>query len=188
MFDFSNKEKIRNLKIKTTIRIIQKLLNGDLFNSNKDDEYLYTIFNTYFIEIMPFVFDFFREVSNSKLPVNIENLLEYKKTNRGSRDIQFKYLKIHYEERLEHQSMCLTFKDFLIIYNITKSNEDILGDKTGLVYKTYKKITYHEDNLKSKVENDKKNFKKTFIYLSKFVFDEELSKKMNSKKEQKLSF
>ena len=188
MFDFSNKEKIRNLKIKTTIRIIQKLLNGDLFNSNKDDEYLYTIFNTYFIEIMPFVFDFFREVSNSKLPVNIENLLEYKKTNRGIRDIQFKYLKIYYEERLEHQSMCLTFKDFFIIYNIIKSNEDILGDKTGLVYKTYKKITYHEDNLKSKVENDKKNFKKTFIYLSKLVFDEELSKKMNSKKEQKLSF
>jgi hypothetical protein len=189
MFDFSNKEKIRNLKIKTTIRIIQKLLNGELFNSTKNDEYLYTIFNPYFIEIMPFIFDFFREVSNSKLPVNIENLLECKKTKKGKRDIQFKYLKIHSEERLEHQSMCLTFKDFLIIYNIIKSNEEyILGDKTGLVYKTYKKVTYHESDLKSKVENDKKNFKKTFIYLSKLVFDEELSKKMNSKKEQKLSF
>ena len=191
MFDLT-KEKDRNLKIKTTIKILQKLLNGELYNSTINDEYLYTIFNPYFIEIMPFIFEFFREVSNSKLPVNIEKLLEIKKSpnNReNERDIQFNYLKIHYEERLEHQSMCLTFKDFLIIYNIIKSNEEaILGDKSGLVYKTYKKITYHEDNLKSKVENDKKNFKKTFIYLSKLNFDEELSKKMNSKKEQKISF
>ena len=183
MFDFS-KDKNRNLKIKTTIKIIQKLLNGELYNSTINDEYLFTIFNPYFIEIMPFIFDFFREVSNSKLPVNIENLLEKKERN-----IEFNFLKIHPEERLEHQSMCLTFKDILIIYNIIKSNEtEILGDKTGIIYKTYKKITYHEDNLKKKVENDEKNFEKHFIFFSKLVLDDELKKKMESKKEEKLSF
>ena len=189
MFDFS-KDKYRNLKIKTTIKVLQKLLNGELYNSIVNDEYLYTIFNPYFIEVMPFIFDFFREITNSKLPINIEKLLESKKNNKEKeRDIQFNYLKIHLEERLEHQSMCFTFKDFLIIYNIIKSKEEeILGDKSGLIYKTYKKITYHEDNLKSKVDNDAKNFKKTFIYLSKINYDEELSQKMNSQKEQKLSF
>ena len=194
IFDFT-KDKNRNLKIKITIKILQKLLNGELFNSTINDEYLYTIFNPYFIEIMPFIYDFFREVCNSKLPVNIENLLETKKVyeKKGGkmpeRKIQFDFLANHPEERLEHQSICLTFKDILIIYNIIKSKEiEILGDKTGLVYKTYKKITYHEDNLKSKVENDNKNFKKTFIYFSKLVLDKELKEKMNSKKEQKLSF
>ena len=183
MFDFS-KDKNRNLKIKTTIKIMQKLLNGELYNSTENDDYLFTIFNPYFIEIMPYIFDFFREVSNSKLPVNIENLLEKK-----DRDIEFNFLKIHPEERLEHQSLCLTFKDILIIYNIIKSKEtEILGDKTGLIYKTYKKITYHEENLQKKVENDEKNSQKSFIFFSKLVLDEELKKKMNSKKEEKLSF
>jgi hypothetical protein len=199
IFDFT-KDKNRNLKIKITIKVLQKLLNGELFNSTKNDEYLYTIFNPYFIEIMPFIYDFFREVSNSKLPVNIETLLENKKMIENQiksgnkeklpeRSIKFDFLNIHPEERLEHQSMCLTFSDILIIYNIIKSKEiEILGDKTGLIFKTYKKITYHEDNLKSKVENDKKNFKKTFIYFSKLVLDKDLKEKMNSKKEQKLSF
>ena len=194
MFDFTkdkNNNKVRNLKIKTTIRILQKLLNGELFNSFQNDEYLYSIFNPYFIEIMPFIFDFFREVANSKLPSNIETLLEIKRDNESeqNRNIEFNFLKFHPEERLEHQSMCLTFKDILIIYNIIKSkDEEILGDKTGLIFKTYKKVTYHEDNLKSKVDNDEKNSKKTFIYLSKLVLDEDLKKKMNSKKDQKLSF
>ena len=194
MFNFNkdkNNNKVRNLKIKTTIKILHKLLNGELYDSTKSDEYLYTIFNPYFIEIMPFIFDFFREVSNSKLPSNIENLLEIKKDNDSNqnKNIQFNYLKNHPEERLEHQSITLTFKDIFIIYNIIKSNESaIFPDKTNIIYKIYKKITYNEDNLKSKVENDEKNFKKTFLYFSKLVLDEDLKKKINSQKDQKLSF
>ena len=198
IFDFT-KDKNRNLKINYTIKILQKLLNGELFNSTIKDEYFFTIFNPYFIEIMPYIYDFFREVSNSKLPANIEtllennkkleNLLKARKKEEIERKIKFDYLANHPEERLEHQSMCLTFKDILIIYKIIKSqDEEILGEKTGLVFKTFKKITYHEDNLKSKVENDQKNFKNSFIYFSKLVLDNELKEKMNSKKEQKLSF
>ena len=198
MFDFT-KDKNRNLKIKTTIKVLQKLLNGEFYNSTINDEYLYTIFNPYFIEIMPFIFDFFREVSNSKLPVNIEKLLEIKKNlyehpekiteKESERNIQFDFLKFHPEERLEHQSMCLTFKQLLIIFNIIKSkDEEILGEKTGVFYKTYKKITFHEAHLKSKVENDEKNQKKTFLFFSKLILDKDLKEKMNSKKDQKLSF
>lgn len=194
MFNFNkdkNDNKVRNLKISTTIKILNKLLKGELFESTKSDEYLYTIFNPYFIEIMPFIFDFFREVSNSKLPSNLETLLEIKKGNgdEKNKNIQFNYLKSHIEERLEHQSITLTYKDIFIIYNIIKSNEAVIfPDKTNIIYKIYKKITYNEDNLKSKVENDEKNSKKTFLYFSKLVLDEELKKKINSQKDQKISF
>jgi hypothetical protein len=198
IFDFT-KDKNRKFKINTTVKVLQKLLNGEFYNSSINDEYLYTIFNPYFIEIMPFIFDFFREVSNSKLPVNIEKLLEIKRNtyenpgkNGGKdseRNIEFDFLKFHPEERLEHQSICLTFKQLLIIYNIIKSKEEeILGEKTGIFYKTYKKITFHEAHLKSKVENDEKNQKKTFLYFSKLILDKDLKEKMNSKKDQKLSF
>ena len=188
MFDFS-KDKSRNVKIKTAIKILQRLINLDLYKSITDEEYFYTIFNPYFIEIMPYIFDFYREISNAKLPVNIEQLLIQKKENVKDKNIKYNYLTIHPEERLEHQSMCMTFKDIITVYNIIKSNEaEILGDKTNLTYKTYKKITYNEDNLKSKVDNDEKNSTKTFIFFSKLVLDEDLKTKMNSQKEQKLSF
>ncbi len=188
MFDFS-KDKSRNAKIKTAIKILQRLINLDLYKSIIDEEYFYTIFNPYFIEIMPYIFDFYREISNAKLPVNIEQLLIQKKENMKDKNIKYNYLTIHPEERLEHQSMCMTFKDILTVYNIIKSNEaEILGDKTNLTFKTYKKITYNEDNLKSKVDNDEKNSSKTFIFFSKLVLDEDLKTKMNSQKEQKLSF
>ena len=188
MFDFS-KDKSRNTKIKTVIKVIQKLINCELYNSTLNDEYLYTIFNPYFIEIMPYIFEFYREMSNTKLPINIENLLQQKSENLPVRTIKYNYLSLHPEERLEHQSMCMTFKDIFTLYNIIKSNEnEILGDKTSIIYKTYKKITYNEDHLKSKVENDENNSKKTFIFFSKLVLDDDLKEKVNSKKDQKLSF
>ena len=62
MFDFT-KDKGRNSKIKTTKKIIQKLINFELYNSTLNDECLYTIFNPYFIEIMPYIFDFYRDIT-----------------------------------------------------------------------------------------------------------------------------
>ena len=45
----------------------------------------------------------------------------------------------------------LTWKEFLIIYNIIKSNEDrILLDKESIIYKTYKKITFQKATFKKK--------------------------------------
>ena len=188
MFDFL-KDKNRNLKMKTSIKIIQKLLNFEFYNSTKSEEYCYTLFNPYFVEIMPFIYDFYREISNSKLPINIEQLLIQKKDNVKNEEIRYSYLELHPEERLEHQSMCMSFHDIKTVYNIIKSNDtQILGDKNTLKYKTFKKITYNEDNLESKIENDEKNSTKTFLYFSKLVLDEDLKIKLNSKKDQKLSF
>ena len=145
----------------------------------KKKEEDYTIFNPYFIEIMPHNIEFFRNISSTKLPINIEKLLEYKKNNsttteeetksnhpKEERNIEFNFLKAHPEERLEHQSMCMTWKDFEAIYNIIKSNESgTVGDKDGIIYKTYKKMTFHEATLKKKMDTDANNSKKTYIIL-----------------------
>ena len=198
MFDFTKDRKInkeRDLKIKTIINIIQKIFIGDFFDNNKSEESPFTLFNIYFIEIMPFIIDFFREISNTKLPINIEKLLEIKKealsgsTPSTEKNIEFNFLKYHPEERLEHQSMCLTLKEFLIIYYIIKNNEkEIVGDKAGIVYKTYKRLTYHEDNFKEKIDKEEKNSTRTYIYFSKLVLDDNLSAKINSQKDQNFSF
>ena len=162
---------------------------------------------------MPHVIEFFRNISSTKLPINIEKLLEYRKNNANNktsnenetnkdtntssnnndkkeeRNIEFDFLKAHPEERLEHQSMCITWKEFEAIYNIIKSNESgIVGEKEGIVYKTYRKMTFHENTLKKKMEADENNGKRTYIYLAKLVLDDELKEKIEAKRDKKFSF
>lgn len=196
IYNFQNNNE-RNPKIKNLKIVMKKLCSGELFNSNNKNEYLYTVFNPYFLEIMPFLFQIIDEITTSKLPKNIEELLEIKKKsgNAGNnqeiqkRNIDFNFLKNHPEERLEHQLIFLTLKDLQIILDIIKSNDEyILGDKNNTFYKTYKKITYHLDNLAELVEEDEKNYKMSVIYFSKLIFDNELKEKMSLKKENKLSF
>ena len=189
MYDY-NKDKNRNLKIKTAIKILQKFINCELYNSTKSDEYFFTIFNPYFIEIMPFMIEFYRELSSSKLPINIEKLLINKKENKqDNSNIKYDYLKMHPEERLEHQSICITYKDILTLYEVIKNNEnELLIDNTNIMAKYLKKLKFHEKDLKEKVQKDEENSKKTFIYFSELISDDDLKKLLNLKKEQNLSF
>ena len=197
MYNF-NKEKetsnLRGLKIINITKVIKKLLRGELYDATKKNEENYTIFNSYFIEIMPHVIEFFRNISSTKLPINIEKLIEYKKNpgnsnNKEGKNIEFDFLKAHPEERLEHQSMCITWKEFVTIYNIIKSNEiGIVGDNDSIVFKTYKKMIYHEKTLEKKIDTDANNSKRTYIYLAKLVLDDELKEKIEAKRDKKFSF
>ena len=214
MYNFEKRNfQLRGSKIILIAKVLKKLLRGELYDETKKNEENFTIFNSYFIEIMPHVIEFFRNISSTKLPINIEKLLEYRKNNANNktsnenetnkdtntssnnndkkeeRNIEFDFLKAHPEERLEHQSMCITWKEFEAIYNIIKSNESgIVGEKEGIVYKTYRKMTFHENTLKKKMEADENNGKRTYIYLAKLVLDDELKEKIEAKRDKKFSF
>ena len=236
MFDFSKDPKIhneRNNKIITMNKVLKKLLRGQLYNSSKKNEVNYTLFNTYFIEIMPYVIAFFKNITSVKLPANIEMLIEEKKMQklneinnntrssamrtsliknllphsikrisaeipqetllslspRNNISIEFNFLKMHPEERIEHQSLCLTWKDILMIYNIIKSDEiGIVGDSDGIISKTFNKLTFHEETFQKKIEKDAKEGKKTYIYMSKLVMDDKLKIKIEENKDKKFSF
>ena len=82
MFDFSKDKKLhneRNKKIIAMNKVLKKLLRGQLYD-NSGNEYPYTLFNSYFIEMMPYIIDFFTNLISVKLPSNIEQLLEYFKS------------------------------------------------------------------------------------------------------------
>ena len=237
MFDFSKDKKIqneRNYKILSMNKVLKKLLRGQLYDSSKKNEVYFSIFNSYFIEIMPYVIEFFKNITCVKLPVNIEMLLEEKKilklnelnsmntsssvnlrnsliknlmphsgrkitsqtlknpissVPQNKASIEFNFLKMHPEERIEHQSLCFTWKDFLIIYNIIKSDEvGILGDPQGIISKTYKKMSFHEETLKKKMDKDEKEGKKTYIYMTKLIMDDKMKEKITETKDKKFSF
>ena len=78
-------------KIESIILIINKLLQGKLFNANEPNEKAYAIFNTYFIEILPSLFKFFDALKNVELPIFIQNLINERKNkfnnnNKNSND------------------------------------------------------------------------------------------------------
>ena len=205
MYNFENEKDISNLrclKIICITKVLKKLLRCELYDGQNQKESIFTIFNPYFIEIMPHIIDFFRNISSTKLPINIEKLIELKKNSsskggetsssdipKEEKNIEFDFLKAHPEEKLEHQSMCMTWRDIEAIYYIIKSNESgIVGDKEGIVYKTYKKITFHEATLKKKLETDANNSKRTYIYFAKLILDDELKEKNEAKRDKKFSF
>ena len=80
LFDFSIDKTLLNERSKKIIvmnKVLKKLLRGQLYDSS-GNEYFFTLFNPYFIEIMPYVIDFFNNLISVKLPSNIEKLLEEK--------------------------------------------------------------------------------------------------------------
>ena len=203
MYNFLKEKEIsnlRNAKIIVISKVLKKLLRGEFYDSNKENELPYILFNSYFIELMPHVIDFFRNISSTKLPFNIEKLLEFKKAktiNQSSdeqRNIEFDFLKAHNEERMEHQSICISLKELFAIYNIlkTESNgEYILGDKNdkkNIQYKTYSKLSFHIDNLNKINDKDIQESKKTYVFFTQLIADEKLNEKINEKKDKKISF
>ena len=203
MYNFLKEKEIsnlRNAKIIVISKVLKKLLRGEFYDSNKENELPYILFNSYFIELMPHVIDFFRNISSTKLPFNIEKLLEFKKAktiNQSSdeqRNIEFDFLKAHNEERMEHQSICISLKELFAIYNILKTDnngEYILGDKNdkkNIQYKTYSKLSFHIDNLNKINDKDIQESKKTYVFFTQLIADEKLNEKINEKKDKKISF
>ena len=96
---------------------------------------------------------------------------------------------MHPEERIELQALCLNYRDILMIYNIIKSNaEDTVGDKEGIVYKTFKKLTFHEEAIKKKIEKEESEGKRIYLCMTKLIMDDKLKEKMTEKKDKKFSF
>ena len=225
LFDFSIDKTLLNERSKKIIvmnKVLKKLLRGQLYDSS-GNEYFFTLFNPYFIEIMPYVIDFFNNLISVKLPSNIEKLLEEKQklnssTNPNSSNLkeqqsnndkniientrsnqesqneikvskEFNFIEMHPEERIEHQSFCINYKEILMIYNIIKSNEEkIVGDQNSIVYKTYKKLSFHVESIRKKMEKEENEGKRTFLCLTKLAMDDKLKEKINEKKDKKFSF
>ena len=225
LFDFSIDKTLLNERSKKIIvmnKVLKKLLRGQLYDSS-GNEYFFTLFNPYFIEIMPYVIDFFNNLISVKLPSNIEKLLEEKQklnsnTNSNPSNLkeqqsnndkniientrsnqesqneikvskEFNFIEMHPEERIEHQSFCINYKEILMIYNIIKSNEEkIVGDQNSIVYKTYKKLSFHVESIRKKMEKEENEGKRTFLCLTKLAMDDKLKEKINEKKDKKFSF
>ena len=184
-YNFDNKDsELRNSKLKVLIEIMKKLLKDELFDSSKKGEEKYTIFNPYFIEVMPHIIEFFKNLSSTELPNYIQSSIE------EGKNIEYKFLEVHPEEQLEYQSMCINWTEFIEIYKILKLNPTLYFNETSYEYKCLGQLIGKEDLLNTKIENDENNFKKSYVYFfneMSFVNDQ-LKEKITGGKTKKVAF
>ena len=184
-YNFDNKvEDLRNIKLKALIEIMKKLLKDELFDSSKKGEEKYTIFNPYFIEVMPHIIEFFKNLSSTELPNYIQSSI-----NEGKK-LEYKYLEIHPEEQFEYQSMCINWTEFIEIYKVLKSNPTLYFVEETKEYKALKQLMNNEDMFKTKIDNDENNLKKSYVYFfnEKSFINDQLKEKMTGQKNKKVAF
>ena len=184
-YNFDNKvEDLRNIKLKALIEIMKKLLKDELFDSSKKGEEKYTIFNPYFIEVMPHIIEFFKNLSSTELPNYIQSSI-----NEGKK-LEYKYLEIHPEEQFEYQSMCINWTEFIEIYKVLKSNPTLYFVEETSEYMALKQLMNNEDMFYTKIENDEKNLKKSYVYFfnEKSFINDQLKEKMTGQKNKKVAF
>ena len=191
-YNFENEDAdLRNSKLNILIEILKKLLKDELFDSSKKDEKNYTIFNPYFIEVMPHIIEFFKNLSSAELPIYIQNSINEEK------NIEYKYLEVHPEEQFEYQSMCINWTEFIEIYKIIKKNPTFYikkmkednKDETK-EFKALNKLIYYEKMFNNKIEDDEKNLKKSYIFFFNEIFfiNGQLKEKITGKKTKKVAF
>ena len=186
LINLNNKEEINII-----ITVLKKLSEGLFFNSLKPNELYFTLFNHYFLEIEPFIIKIFESLRNIYLPKSLEKIIENINFNDKNIEMNYNYNYIEYrpEERVDFQSICFTYDILFLMYTIIKENENEFDIKNNnIISKYFKRLTFLEKIINKKIENDIKNNKKTFIYITNPIFDKNLEEIMKKKKNKKFNF
>ena len=126
--------------------ILQKLVSFKLYeNSPKVEGNDYLPFNKYFLEVIPKVFDFYKLITEVKLPHFIEELLNH---NISIEDFHFDYFKENPNEVLFHKSIFLNIDEFNAIFKNLNNNKDKL-----LHYEGNKNSINNKENIAKKEKN-----------------------------------
>ena len=140
--------------------VLEKFISGDLFYENDN----YVPFNSFFIEKMPKLIEFFDLINNVKLPCFIDKLLN----DKLSEDYSYDYFKENPEENIFYRNICFNL-DILysLIINAEKSK-----DKIFLTDKSLEKLISNKkklENLRNKKEGiDDENII-TFFFISDII-------------------
>lgn len=176
--------------MKIISNILKKIYRGILFDSTTERDY--TLFNHYIIEIAPEIKNFFKNLIDVILPLQLENLLsESYSFNEDYEEIEFEQPKIAYnyfteytDEIVKMQSICFSIPDFLIIWNLFNLNKnDYKND--SIFYKSLEKINYQENYLTNIVNNNENSIQ--FFLLSNTTYNPSKKKYLN-KEEKSYTF
>ena len=109
--------KLSKENIKVIVEVLKKAISGNLFLVEDNG---YTLFNKYIINILPQIFDIVNDINKDcTLPEFINKLI-----NKGKIE-SYDYFKENEEENIQYQSICISFKEIIILINIIDKNKDL---------------------------------------------------------------
>lgn len=138
-------------------KIIKKINIGYFFESSSDMNL--TIFNHYFIEIMPEIIEFYDRLIDIKLPDAVQELLDNAAAHGGDINslktdcLTYDYFKYHPDELLHIETICYSVKDVNLLIRTLRKNINLFKDDDVIV-RAFNKSTYQE-NFLSKLEKEK---------------------------------
>ena len=186
----------KHRKFNAVSKVIKQLIKGELFSSLNKNDLMYIMFNAYLIEVMPCMLDICNGLKQVKLPNVIERMIHMKEQemnkkggNVTERNINYNYLSENPNEFVDLKSICFSFYDFMLMFDIVKSNEgEFCADKTNMFYKTFKKITFQEKTVNKKIQSDLNKGITTYMYIADINYNDKVGNSVFSQKGQKFSF
>ena len=102
---------LNNLQIIS--QILDKLVSGVFYSSDKEDESGYTPFNWYFIEKSGQLYDIYKHVTRVRLPPFIEDFIN----NKLPENFEYDYFKENQDEAINFRSICFNMHEALVLIN-----------------------------------------------------------------------
>ena len=162
--------------------IFIQLIKGNLFNNKNEKEIEYSIFNYYFLK--EFINIFFeiclklKENIKIKFPISIENLIN--NFNDNNRDLNYDYFKIHNEENINHQCLCLSCEEIICINDLIIYEQNFINSNYNSYNKYFKIFIENSLRFKEKFNNEKKNKKINFIHFTNITYNNNFDKQLNN--------
>ena len=128
--------------------VLYKLFSGELFlDNNNINSNIYTPFNWYFIEKIPYIYKLFDKINDMELPSFIDDLIN----DKLEPNFSFDYFKVNKDEIILHNSICFNCRDLqslLTGLSKLKDKVDITQYKNGnYILKTFEKLTTGKNSI-----------------------------------------
>ena len=104
--------------------ILDTLVSGVFYSSDKVNEVGYTPFNWYFIEKVPQLYEIYKHVTRVRLPSFIEDYIN----NKLPDDFEYDYFRENQDEAINFRSICFNIHEAMVLIN---TMERCINDLNG---------------------------------------------------------
>ena len=130
---------IKNLEIVS--KIIMNFVSGKLFKNNKEEGY-FVPFNSYFLNKISNLINFYKGILNVDLPPFIDSFIK----DELPENFEYNYFNENPNEVVFHRSVCFTAEDLSILLDIMDKNKKNIfindsNEDLKILQKTFEKLT-----------------------------------------------
>ena len=170
MDDFVINDNIQ-INLKIILNILIQLISGNFYLI--DSQIYYKPFNRYFIEKMPKIFEFYKNIIN----IDFTDFIDKVVNDKMNGDYNYDYFNENKNQIIMHRSICFSINNIIILINNINNAKNILfSEKEKNESKTFKLLTklngkYYKDILKDIKNNNKDSKFEELILLSDLLIN-----------------